>query len=152
MFRGFHEAEDGKEKAFYQGGWHQGVWVSGSYLSCTCTEMDKDYIVTETGQIGLPESRYPIHRSALVMIVENRGINDKIYEGNIVKCSLWNGCQYVNNTYGVVVYGKYSWWFKNHLGTFPYSDICNIEVVGSIFDYENASKEVDKLNNIKGGC
>lgn len=32
LFRGFNEDKDGKEKAFYGGKWHKGVWAEGCYF------------------------------------------------------------------------------------------------------------------------
>lgn len=101
LFRGFNEDKDGKEKAFYGGKWHKGVWAEGCYF------MAKDYkynILHCISEIKGEKIFKVVHET----VGQYTGLPDKnkkkIFTNDVVKCvSPLNNINYI----GVVKFGEY---------------------------------------------
>ena len=146
LFRGFTPIENGKEKAFVNNEWIKGQWVQGSYWKLNKTtycfkedyESDpnntKHYIVfDQMTDWGLPNR----HLQADVIpetVGQYTGLTDKngtkIFEGDIVKTSHWNG---------FIEWNDFDASFVVHcVGTFVTQNTlaghATLEVIGNIHD------------------
>ena len=134
LFKGFHESENGTQRAYYGGTWHNGEWVCGDLVH----RDNKVYIFPQDGLDSADN-----YETATDTVCEFIGLTDKngvkIFEGDILD----DGCDRAAVEYGEFncscCNGVYGWTCGNDV------DIRNLEgaswnrpvVTGSTYDEED---------------
>ncbi len=144
LFKGFHEDQRGKEKAFYNGEWHDGIWAEGflyyeeSYQgSINFAYIINDVVETNCGLDII--SDYAVDPST---VCEYTGMTDKngkkIWENDIV---LTDEAGWI----GRVIYNYGMFMCEDKRG--GYSSYClwdDFEVLGNYFDHPELLQSEDK--------
>lgn len=135
LFRGFHERENGTQKAFYNGEWHKGKWVYGYYVPCCLGHFPcVPCIVPE------PDRTWKPIEVASETVCQYTGIDDKhskkIFDGDVVKITNpydKSISYYISFKPSCFVANQIGINFCTYLGEF-YCGEYEIEIIGNKFE------------------